>query len=314
MEKKNSHIPKGRISFLEKNEIPNDFIKKLFIGAGIYQELGGIKSEDYWTTEEFDIRDEYFVVFISYISMFNDLRKEIPYQNEWRLKFDVAFLYQVKSNSQSCKSLDMLLRNHCYADAFVICRTMISRLNLLLLCSLNPALFDEWLKNLKHEKFLDSHIRKELKNNGLSIATHLYEQASEVVHGHNQAMTEMGYFKKGYFPVASTVKDKIYIIAKFVIATSYITMIKMSELDFGKSIFPQALQKHRKMFNWLEPSYLAPNRVDQLFSLLPEDRFWKEVGKNKYKASLSYDYSEIQDQLEKFHRKGQKKKLSKKYR
>jgi len=314
MERKNLYVSKEKITFLSDNNIPKDFIPKLFISTSIFQGLNGVKSEAYWTSKKFDIRDEFFVVFNSYFSLFHDLKEKIPYQNEWRLKFDVAYLYQVKTNSQSCKALDVLLSNHCYSDAFVICRTMMSRLNFLILCSFNPDLFDEWLKNPKHEKFLDGHVRKELENNGILTPSHLYEQASEVVHGQNQAMAEMGYFEKGYFPDIPVVRQKVYIIAKFIIAASYITMIKMAELDFKKSTSPNELKRHRNMFNWLENSYLAANRIDQWLTFLAEDRFWEKVGKNKYKGFESFDFTSIQNQLDKFYRKGQKKKLSKKYR
>nr|WP_321486882.1 hypothetical protein [uncultured Draconibacterium sp.] len=44
-----------------------------------------------------------------------------------------------------------------------------------------------------------------------------------------------------------------------------------------------------------------------------EDRHVEKMGKNEYVIGRNYNFNSIKEQIAKFHRKGQKKKLSKRY-
>ena len=310
----NIQIPTEKIKYLKKIEFGGGGISNIVAGAAYYESMKGVSSNKYWKTDIFDIRDEFFVILNAYFSIVNDLQKSIPHNNDWKIEFDVAYYFQIKSTAQSAKAIDELVFNHCYADAYVICRTLISRLNLLLLCSLNPELFNKWLRNPKDERFLDGHIRKELENNGISTGSHLYRFTSEIIHSQFEALSNVGFFEKGLFPEITAARQSVYVIAKFVIATAYMTMIKMTELDYDGLNYPKALKNHRAVFDWLRTSYLAHNRWDQLFTFIAEDRHCEKIGKAKYKIGGGFNFDTIEEQLSKFHRtKGQKKKLSKKY-
>ncbi|WP_432411168.1 hypothetical protein [Rasiella sp. SM2506] len=267
---------------------------------------------DYWTSKEFSNRDEFYVVLNAYFSLVTSVPK-IPENNEWRLKFDVASLFQLKSNAQSAKSIDLLTQSKCYADSLSICRILISRLNLLLLCSLNPNLFNIWLKNPKDKIFLDGNIRNELKNNQLLLPTHLYEFYSEIIHGQIQGLAEIGYFEEGVFADVPSAENQIWVTAKFAIAASYYAILSMAIKDCEGKKIPEKFLKHQILFEWFKENYLVHNRIDQFWTFLLEDRHVEKVKKDEYIVGRNYDFDGIKEQIDKFHRKGQKKKLSKKY-
>ena len=256
---------------LKLNEIPEYLIPTIVAGAAYYENLSGVPTSEYWTGKDFDTRDEFFVILNSYFGFFS-LAKKIPERNEWRLKFDVAFLFQLKLTAQSAFSLNLLTSKHCYPDAFAICRTMISRLNQLLLFAFNPQLFDEWLKNPKNEKFLDGHIRKELTNNGISTVFHLYELTSEIIHSQYEGLVNAGYFEKGFFPEIPSLRNQIFVIAKFILGMSYQTILSMFLQDREGENIPDELKNYNDLFDWFLKSYLVPNRIDHVFTFLAEDR------------------------------------------
>lgn len=293
------------------NEIPEEMLSLLVSGGLYFEHMNGVPLSEYWNQKQFDNRDEFFVMLNSYFSLVSAINKT-PHNNEWRLKFDVAYLFQLKSNAQSAKSLDILANSGCYADSYVICRAMISRVNLLMLCALNPNLFDQWLKNPKDERFLDGHVRSELINNGLNTIPHFYELMSEIIHGHATGLADIGYLQKGLFTEIKPIRNQIYVMAKFIIAMSYQLMLSMALQDCNGKV-PDGLRVYDDFFQWLKKHYLVHNRIDQLFTFMAEDRHTEKIGKDKYVVGSTYNYDEIRVQLSKFHRTGQSKKLSKKY-
>lgn len=219
----------------------------------------------------------------------------------------------MKSNAQSAKAIELLTKNKCYTDALVICRTLISRLNLLILFALNPDLFDFWGKDPKNKIFLDGQIRQELANNNISLPTHLYELYSEIVHGQLEGLGEFGYFEEGLFAEVKSAENQVWVTAKFIIATIYFTALCMVVQDCqGKSI-PERFRNHQILFEWLEKNFLAHNRIDQIWTFFLRDRHIEKVGKDSYIVARHYDFAAIKEQIEKFHRMGQKKKMSKSY-
>lgn len=301
-----------KIAILRQSGIPEDSIPDLIAGGNYLEHHQGIDLSDYWVETQFSNRDEFFVVLNAYFSLCGLVNK-LEYYNEWRLKFDVAFLFQLKSNAQSAVSIDALVNKHCYADALSICRVMISRMHLLLICALNPNLFDPWLENPKSEIFLDGHIRSELEKNKIFLPDHLYDSFSEIIHNQEQILNEIGYFEKGLFPELKAVENHIWVSAKFIIAMKYYSMICMAIQDCeGKSI-PKDLSTHEKFFGWLSSNYLIANRIDHIWTFMAEDRHVKKAGKDKYIIGGSFDFTKLKEQIQKFHRKGQRKTLSSKY-
>lgn len=298
-------------NFLE-NGIPEDFFNILFIGAKYFEKNNGVLLKDYWQNKEFDNRDEFFIVLNAYYNL-RYLVEKLPYVNDWRGKFDCAFLITMKSVAQSSLSLDVLTRKYCYSDCYTICRLMISKLNFLLLCALNPNLFEIWYKNPKDERFLDGHIREELKNNGIDTVPHLYKQCSEIIHGHPIALNEIGFLTKGLFVEHPKINNELWVIAKYVVAMQYQVVISMMSFDIGRSKIPEQLTLHENFIKWLKNKILVNNRIDHFFTFLCEERHVEKASKDQYKIGSFYDFDNITNQIHKFHRKGQKKTLSKKY-
>lgn len=295
------------------NDIPEKSGADLTAGAMFFEISGGLPGSHYWKNKEFDIRDEYFVILNAYLSSAEFIHK-FEGNNEWKKSFDVSYLFQVKLNMQSALSLELLTRSHCYADAFTVIRSLLSRVNFLILFALNPELYDEWLKNPKDEKFLDGHVREELANQGIYVAPHLYELSSEIIHGQGQALSDIGYFEKGVFPEIFAIYNQIFVISKFIFGMMYYTFICMTVQDFEKKEQPEELKMHLELFDWLQKNYLLPNRSDHMYTILAEDRFWEKIGKNKYNIGGLHNFEGLKSQIEKFHRSsGQEKKLGKKY-
>ncbi|MDR6966146.1 hypothetical protein J2X31_000139 [Flavobacterium arsenatis] len=301
-----------KIKILIENEIPKEGINEILKGALFFEKTNGVSTSEYWKSKELTNRDEFYIVLNSYFGLIGAIN-ENPENNEWRLKFDVAFLFQLKSNAQSAKSIELLTNNKCYADALVICRTLISRLNLLILCALNPDLFNIWLKNPKEKIFLDGQIRNELKNNNISLPTHLYEFYSEITHGQVQGLGEIGYFEQGLFADVKPAENQIWVTAKFIIATIYFTVLCMAVQDCEGKNIPERFKNHLILFEFFQKKYLVHNRIDQIWTFLLEDRHIEKAGKDESIFGRNYDFNGLKEQIIKFHRKGQKKKLSKKY-
>jgi len=299
-------------SVLEANKLPDSSIYIPVAGGSYFEHMGGVKMADYWLSKKFDNRDECFVVTNAFFSMTGLLIKH-KYKNEWKLEFDVAHLFQVKSTAQSIVAINHLVKYNCYSDAYSICRTALSRLNLLMLFAFNPKLFDEWLNNPKHEKYLDGHVRAELENNGIKTLPHLYEFSSEIIHGQVEGLANIGYLEMGLFPEHIGIANNIWVIFKFIIGMAYCVVLNMAILDFNGAELPDDVKEHQGLFNWFLEHYFVFNRIDHLFALMAEDRHMEKIGKDKYYAGGSFQFAEFATQLAKFYKKGQKKKLSKKY-
>lgn len=59
--------------------------------------------------------------------------------------------------------------------------------------------------------------------------------------------------------------------------------------------------------------FLVPNRLDHMWSMVVEDRRWEKVSKREYKLAFWFNFDELTDQLHKFHRPNQPKRMGKKY-
>ncbi len=304
-------VNKEKFTFLIENNIPNDCLFNLIAGSQYLEHFGGISRNSYWNSNKFDNRDEMFVVYNSYLSMYT-LPKNINNKTDKRLKFDVAYLFQFKSVSQTVTSIDLLAQNNCYADCYSLIRTLLSKLNFLILFSINPDLHQKWLENPKSEIFLDGKIRQELNNNGIYTAPYLYELTSEIIHGQYEALNDIGYLSEGLFAHVKPIQSQIYVLTKFIIGFYLKIIITMYRIDYG-SDKNQIIEDYETMFDWLLQNYLVHNRIDHFFVFMAEDRHWEKVGKDTYSGGGSFNYEEFEEQLKKFHKNSQPKKLSKKY-
>lgn len=286
------------------------------VGASIwFQEMGGTPAADYWKQpHRFDLRDEFFVAANSVFALAGIVGKVSPV-HDWCLSFQVAFLYQAKAHAQSVVGIEQLIGHHCYADAFAVARAMHSRVNLLVLCSLAPDLFDKWLKDPKNPLFLDGNIRDELEAHGIDTMDHLYEAASEIIHGQHEASTEIGYLQEGLFRELPPIANQLYTMGKFILAAAAFGMIHVSRLDSEPGKPAEPILDMQSLYDTLRKEVLHQARLEHLWTTLARARHWKKIGKERYDAGGLFSFSSYRDQLEKFHRaSGQRKTLSKKYR
>ena len=213
---------------------------------------------------------------------------------------------------QGFHSVDMLCSTNCYLDAASILRTIHSRVQQIIIFSLNPFLYDYWLSNPKDEIFFDGHIRKELSKNKLYLYPHFYEWLSESVHGQEKAQSELGYFEKGIFPDIPSVKKTIYIIGKFLLGVAgWVGLCAVIE-DAEDEILSDQKNALISLYNQITNEFMAPGRIDQFLTIMAEDRHVEKVGKNKFATRL-FDFDEYKRQLALFHRQTKPKTLSGKY-
>jgi len=291
---------KDRMIRLTQYGVPRVGLTLLSAGSMYFEKIGGIPLTDYWNTSEFDNRDEFFLIANTYFSL-SHLVTIVKPKNDWRLAFDVAFLFQAKANEQSILSIDRLTRARCYSDAFTLCRSLHSRLNFLLLCSLNPSLFDQWLRKPNEMRFVDGKIRKELKKHGLRLMEHLYKMYSEIVHGQYQALADSGYMETGIFPEILPISNQLYVTAKFLLSMSCYAMLSMAIVDLGTSPIPQEIQDHETLFDFLKKNVLVPNRFDHLWTIMAEERHWEKLQDGEYRIGDTFNYDVYRNLLYKFH-------------
>jgi len=306
-------IDEVKWSYLQHFGVPKETIPILAASAGYYKEIGGIHFIKYWKSPNFDNRDEFFITLNAYLGM-GGLLQELNNNSGLKNEFYLAYLFQLKMYSQNALSLDILIDNNCYGDAFVVCRRMISNLNLLILFALNPNLFNDWLNNTKDEKYLDSHICDELEHRGINTVKHLYKYSSEINHNQFLPMINIGYFNSGLFPTIKHLNNQLYVMAKYIIGMAYSVAVNMMLNDYDYKPNNHDLSLHKILYDWLIRTVLDNNRIDHFFTFIAEDRHWEKVGKKKIKVGSYFSYKEIEREIRKFHKKsGQRKKLSKKY-
>jgi hypothetical protein len=135
------------------------------------------------------MRDELQIVMAScYLTLVRLLRSTPVH--DYQRRFIEAFGYLGKSMLESGRSVEVLAQAGCYIDALAVCRTVCGRLNLMILLAANPALFDDWLRNPAHEKYLDGHIRDVLDGHDLEYHGQLYDELSEATHLHETILAE----------------------------------------------------------------------------------------------------------------------------
>lgn len=305
----------NQIDKLYSSEIPEEAVSFILAGAEYFENIGGTDTSTLWLKEEFDSRDDFFIVLFTYLYM-SQLIKKLPPISEWRLKFEVCFLYNYKLNLQTAYSIDNLCTSNCYSDAISLTRIMHSRLNQQMLFALKPDLFNDWIKNPKANRYLDGKIRQELENNGIITAQQNYKFTSEIIHSQFRAGTEIGTFEQGIFPEVISAKNKTYITSKLILAMTFIIMLHIIDQDYSEHDKSDKFYIYQKLYRWMLNNYLDIASIDNLFAfVLAKDRHVVKVGKNKFQAGQIFDYEEFRKQIEKFHRKsGQQKKLSKLYK
>ena len=237
----------------------------------------------------------------------------LEHKHDWAEAFHVAFLFHLKANLQSVNSIDALCKASCYVDAFSVIRAMHSRVNLLILSTLNPHLFDEWLKNPKDPKFLDGKIREILESNSINTMGHMYEHYSEIIHGNFLALAEVGYMTKGVFSEVLAIMNQVYVSAKYLLSIAGYSIVAMTNIDLGKAGLPDSILKAKTIYEYFDKELLAANRLEHLQTVLAEDRHLHKIGKNKYIAGSAFSLQQLEYQVKKFHRQNQRKKLRKPY-
>jgi hypothetical protein len=307
---------KNKLSTLMEYGISESQAAKLIIGSIYYQDNGGIDVASYWhDSTNFNIRDEFYLIANTYLAFVYLLKKQdVENIDPWLGELQVAYLYYHKLNAQSIKSVDHLLSLNCFADAFAICRTLQSRVNMFLLCSLSPELFDHWTINPNDQRYREGEIRKELTSLGINTMEHVYKLASEVIHGHFSAHSNIGFFVKGLFADIPAIRHQIYTILKFLLAAHTYAFIQALLIGLKANDDLKYVIDLDLLFKYFFSNILEPSRIDHFFAIMGEERHWKKIGDEKYDTGGVYSFDKIKEQIIRFHNgRDSKSKLSKKY-
>lgn len=298
--------------------LPENQAVKLVAGGLYFQKSGGIDINTYWNDpNNFNIRDEFFLIANSHMTFIKIIKElDVNYIRDWLGEFQVAYLFQLKLNAQTIKSIDILLSQNCYADAFTLCRTLQSHTNFLLLCSLAPELFNHWLKNPDDQRYREGKVRKELAALNINTMDHIYKLASEIIHGHFLGHSNIGYFEKGWFKEIPSIRRQIYSIAKFLLAASTYAFIQAMLIGSKSGANIRDTDDMDQLYEHFFKTILNPSRLDHFFSVvLGERRHWKKISKNEFNPGGTYNFAQLKDQIQKFHRTdGNQKRLSERYR
>lgn len=296
--------------------VPVDAVEYPLTAARHLEVMGGPSLSSYWNaTPQPSLtcsRDKFLLAGVMALAV-HRLLATVNYRHEWRLQFDVVYMSQSKALAQSIKAVDLLCEAHCYADALSVIRTLHSRTQQLVLFSLNPCLYQEWLQNPRHEKFLDGHIRSELAIHGIHVFPHLYDQASEVIHGHLGALSEAGYFERGLFPELPAVANTVFVLAKSLAGVIGWTGLTAATADLEGQDQDSSVTAVARVYSSMLSGVLEPRDIYSIWSLLGQDRHWEKTGKER-RTVRWFDFAKYQRQLQLFHRPTQPKRLSKKYR
>ena len=236
-----------------------------------------------------------------------------PARSDEDIDFDVAFLFFSKGLAPSAAAIHLLTHARCYAEALAVVRALHTRANLLALIALAPHLFDEWVRAPKESRFLDGHVRDELANHGIYTFPHMYEQASEVVHGHLTALAEAGYMESGLFPYLPAIENRVLASAKFLFGiVGHVGMSVLAARAAGST--DGDFRDLQTLFSLLERNILPPNRIDHLPASIAEDRHWIQASKDRTTIGQWFSPETFSRQLGLFRRSSQPKRLGKPYR
>ncbi len=309
----NNEVFNQKAKLLVDAGVPIEFIYIPLTGAFYFEKLGGIETSKYWNNAQLNHWDELMIILSTHFFI-SKVMEDIDPIHDWRGEFDVAFLFQLKHNSQSIVSINALLNNNCYFDIFNILRSMQSRLHLLLLCSLNPRLFDLWLKEPNNSIFREGRIRAELDKHNINTLEHLYKFGSEIVHGHYLGLHDTGFMVKGLFPYISSVEDQIIVITKFFVGIAAFTALYMLKLDKDLKNLPKEIVEIDNFLEYILKNILVYNRIDHIFASVCQERHCKKISDNKYLISEGFDFIRYFEILQSFYGfKETSKKLSPQY-
>jgi hypothetical protein len=233
--------------------------------------------------------------------------------HDWAEQYASTFGYFARSILQSVESVDLLLGAHCYLDAFSICRTLIGRVNYLLLFALNPWLFDDWYARPTNERYLDGHVRDVLSALGLEFFGRLYAELSEAIHHQPEFLTESGYFEAGLFAPVAYSRTRLLVCAKLLVGSAVCIGVAAARQDYEGKRLPKETELACRLFDQTV-HLLDPGRLEHLSTTISPDRHWSPVGKNKWAIFNGLKPEAVADQLAKFHRdSGQRKSLRSPY-
>ncbi len=252
---------------------------------------------DYWQDDELNQRDELYLIF-SALMLLHRYCKEDPIE-EWKLKFDVVFLYHFKSIIETFITIDNAIRNSHYTVCYPLLRTLHSKLCMIILCSFDPEIFDHWLKNQKNTLYFDTNIRKELLKNDLYVYNHFYKLYSSIVHGMHDGLARVGYLQNNFGEINISIETQIYVISKFLFGTYAFSEYTILGLELNKNnMTKQKYENIKELFEFLEDKILISNRIDHVSMFFPEEGY-EEKYNNKYIKAATFSFERYGELLSK---------------
>jgi len=280
---------KEKMIYLYQIGLPKGCASIVVSNAFQYQKLGGIKVNEYWKENRKEF-DELMILSNIYLNTFGVIKKKTT--NEKRLDFDWFYMFQLKQNLQTVKSIYCLIRSKCYFDAAIIIRSLQSRLLQLLFFSINPKLSDEWAKDPEDNRFRESNIRKNLRLHGIEVWEHIYKKGNNIVHGNWKGLGEYGLFTKGIFPDIQYNQNLLIVCAKYFIGISAYVGFCINQ---DENLLKEEYEKLKRLFAYIQDPILANNRIDHLPFIFKKQDFPDDINIVPDIEYANFDFNAYKD-------------------
>lgn len=298
--------------------IPKDHCEMLVEAAQWFEQSGGTPSARYWhcidATVQQRQRDEFFVAAACALLGALLVARDAS-DDGWNVAYGAAYLFETKALAQSVRSVELLCEAKCYSDALAVVRVLHSRVQRLVLFSMGPHLFNEWLLKPSARRFRDAAIRDELATHELSVFPHLYHWYSDVVHGRAEGMAETGLFERGLFSAVSPVEQMVLVSAKLLLGVAgfMIPSVLLVNSQIREKPVDSMAEAVLELYEALLQGLLHPARFEHLWTTIPQDRHWPKPDRAGVMNVDWFDYFGFQDRLREVHSSPLSRRLSEAY-
>jgi hypothetical protein len=304
----------GQFEVLKSYGLDDETALFTLASARFVSAAGGPDTQGYWLArrtapiaDPIQLRDELMLFNAEFASVTMALLAD-DQAHGWGTQYAGAFSYVAQSILQSTRSIDMLAGTNCYVDAMSVCRTLIGRVNLLILFALNPWLFDDWYLRASENKYRDGQVRRVLASHGLEFFGRMYAEMSEAVHVHPRLLHESGYLEPGLFAHLPAVETRVLVIAKLLVGAAASVGVASAREDFDGRPLPAKLALASRALDQTG-GLLAANRVEHVTATISPERHWTWIEPNRAQVLTNPDLSALSDQLARFHRDGGEHKI-----
>jgi hypothetical protein len=175
---------------------------------------------------------------------------------------------------------------------------MHSRILEILYISHDPEKSDLWIRDHKNKVFREENIRNSLKTIGINTIEHLYNLGNDIVHTNYPGLRDLEFQEKGIFPESEFVRNQILQYLKLLLGIAGYAgyaVLKDSGLNTD-------LEYLNEIFDRISNT-LAPNRFENMWLYLIEDRHLKVRDDGSAIIAEWFDFKRYQELINGIYKK-----------